>query len=180
MIETADKQTIQYCEVGPGWKPPPEMMKNATSGREQANPFAARWTAVPFRQLSSVPEMESSAQGRRAATTADVASLSVDLAALKGRRPLAIRLAWPIFPTRVGTNDDMCCVHSAAQKDSSKCPGGCGGGPVGGLAPCVPGNCPLYSSVSELPANPFFAKIVGGKCECEAPQTCGATTSVAV
>ena len=37
--------------------------------------------------------------------------------------------------------------------------------------PCGPASCPIMSS-SSLPANPFLAKIVDGKCECIAPQVC--------
>ena len=37
---------------------------------------------------------------------------------------------------------------------------------------CV-ANCPIMSS-SALPANPFIAKIVGGKCECIPPMACNA------
>jgi hypothetical protein len=34
-------------------------------------------------------------------------------------------------------------------------------------------NCPIMSSSAlPLPANPFMAKIAGGKCECIAPQVC--------
>ena len=43
---------------------------------------------------------------------------------------------------------------------------------------CV-ANCPIMASSTDdrahpLPANPFIAKIVGGKCECVAPQVCDA------
>ena len=37
---------------------------------------------------------------------------------------------------------------------------------------CPIASCPLMGESSKLPANPFVAKIVGGKCECVAPQTC--------
>ena len=39
-------------------------------------------------------------------------------------------------------------------------------------APCPIGSCPLMSLLSNLPANPFIAKIVDGKCECLEPQVC--------
>ena len=43
------------------------------------------------------------------------------------------------------------------------------------VAPCVPGSCPLLSAKSQLPANPFFARLTGaGKCECAEPQVCDA------
>ena len=37
---------------------------------------------------------------------------------------------------------------------------------------CPPKTCPLYSVVSELPANPFLAEIIDGKCKCLSPQVC--------
>eukprot|EP00729_Bicosta_minor_P010417 gene10417-25194_t len=38
--------------------------------------------------------------------------------------------------------------------------------------PCPIASCPIMGSTSNLPANPFVAHIVGGKCKCLAPQTC--------
>ena len=38
--------------------------------------------------------------------------------------------------------------------------------------PCPIASCPLMGKTSGLPANPFIAKIVGGKCKCLPPQTC--------
>ncbi|KAJ9456119.1 hypothetical protein DIPPA_18272 [Diplonema papillatum] len=38
--------------------------------------------------------------------------------------------------------------------------------------PCPIASCPLKGSPSQLPANPFVAKIVNGKCSCIAPQMC--------
>jgi len=37
---------------------------------------------------------------------------------------------------------------------------------------CPPKSCPIYSASSELPANPFLAEIVDGKCKCLSPQVC--------
>jgi hypothetical protein len=37
---------------------------------------------------------------------------------------------------------------------------------------CLPKSCPIYSAVSELPANPFIAEIIDGKCNCLPPQVC--------
>ena len=41
--------------------------------------------------------------------------------------------------------------------------------------PCAPESCPISSGVGadKLPAMPFHAAIVGGKCKCFAPQVCG-------
>jgi hypothetical protein len=41
--------------------------------------------------------------------------------------------------------------------------------------PCPLESCPMmahYDGNVTLPANPFIAHIVGGKCKCLAPQTC--------
>lgn len=43
---------------------------------------------------------------------------------------------------------------------------------TGGNLPCPPNSCPIRGWNSTLPANPFFASIVGGKCVCTPPQIC--------
>ena len=78
---------------------------------------------------------------------ADGSSLDVDLTPLNGSAPTAVRYAWGIID---------CCDYSDPDLYIKK---GC-------IA-----NCPIMSS-SNLPANPFMAKIVSGKCECIAPQVC--------
>jgi len=77
----------------------------------------------------------------------DGTSLNVDLAPLNGSAPTAVRYAWGIID---------CCDYSDPNLYISH---GC-------IA-----NCPIMSS-SAMPANPFMAKIVSGKCECIAPQVC--------
>jgi len=39
---------------------------------------------------------------------------------------------------------------------------------------CPPSSCPIVTDQSTEPAAPFFAAIVGGKCECDAPWDCSA------
>ena len=39
---------------------------------------------------------------------------------------------------------------------------------------CPPTSCPIVTSLSTEPAVPFWAAIVDGKCECDAPWDCGA------
>ena len=39
--------------------------------------------------------------------------------------------------------------------------------------PCPPNSCPVHGWNSTLPAAPFFADIVDGKCKCAPPQFCG-------
>ena len=79
---------------------------------------------------------------------ADGASIEVDLSSLNGTAPTAVRYAWSIV---------NCCDMNDPDLYVTK--------------PCGPGSCPIMSS-SNLPANPFLAKIVGGKCQCIAPQVC--------
>ena len=42
-----------------------------------------------------------------------------------------------------------------------------------GSLPCPPNSCPIRGWNSTLPANPFYADIVDGKCRCIPPQKCG-------
>ena len=78
---------------------------------------------------------------------ATATTVTLDLAKLNGAAPLALRYAW-------GQPQDTCCK------------------PAGPTEPCVPGACPLWSPESGLPANPFTAAIVSGKCRCVPPQVC--------
>jgi hypothetical protein len=61
--------------------------------------------------------------------------------------PTAVRYAWGDTDCCDITDPDLMVTHG-----------------------CV-ANCPIMSS-SNLPANPFMSKIVGGKCQCIAPQVC--------
>eukprot|EP00038_Savillea_parva_P003071 m.120652 g.120652 ORF g.120652 m.120652 type:complete len:87 (+) comp11063_c0_seq3:2726-2986(+) len=85
----------------------------------------------------------------------------VDLSAsvFQGKTPLAVRYAWPLFSGAQGDVADTCCPTRTIQD---------------GHGICLPGGCPLYTTESNLPANPFFAVIDGGKCHCKAPQQCDA------
>eukprot|EP00039_Didymoeca_costata_P005967 m.86252 g.86252 ORF g.86252 m.86252 type:complete len:759 (+) comp13049_c1_seq1:108-2384(+) len=65
---------------------------------------------------------------------------------------LAIRYGWPMM-----TGADTCCPNNLVAK---------------GRKPCVPASCPIITSNNSLPANPFFAEIVNGKCQCLKPQDC--------
>lgn len=80
--------------------------------------------------------------------SADGASITVDLSPLNGTAPTAVRYAWSIV---------NCCDMNDPELYVSK--------------PCGPASCPIMST-SNLPANPFLAKIVNGNCECVAPQVC--------
>ena len=60
--------------------------------------------------------------------------------------PMAVRYAWGDYP---------CCP--GLDKATAFCP---------------PAACPIVSSVTKEPAVPFWAKIVAGKCKCDAPWQC--------
>ena len=77
-------------------------------------------------------------------------SIIVDLAPLKGAVPTAVRYGWGVL---------NCCDLTDPTTFTSK--------------DCL-ANCPIMSTPSGLPANPFIAKIAGGKCECLPPQVCSA------
>lgn len=79
--------------------------------------------------------------------------LSVDLSPLRGKRVVAVRYAWeaPIGLER------LCCDEHDPQ--------------VGLSRPCEAARCPIMSS-GGLPANPFLARLVNGRCKCVPPQNC--------
>ena len=74
-------------------------------------------------------------------------SVTIDLSKLNGTAPVAVRYAWGVFD---------CCNSGDPMTDYTK---------------SCDATCPITSSTL-LPANPFMAKIVGGKCSCVAPQVC--------
>lgn len=94
-------------------------------------------------------------------TLAPPSSITVDLTLLRGASPQGVKYAWGSTGGRPNDADVICCASGGA------------------AAECVPGQCPVFVSTSlapfgGLPANPFLAKIVGGKCVCPAPQVCSA------
>jgi len=109
-------------------------MKTAfASGSAERVDVGVGWVpqANPFqRQWHATPLIQS---------PTDKSAVTVDLSKLQGLTPLAARLAWVLFDEPDQTAD-TCCPGHAAQV---------------GRAVCLPGNCPLYSATSELPANPF-------------------------
>lgn len=80
-------------------------------------------------------------------SSASDSSVKVDLTPLNGRTPTAVRYAWGIVDCCDPMDPTLYVTHG-----------------------CV-ANCPIMGS-SGLPANPFIARIVSGKCECVAPQVC--------
>jgi hypothetical protein len=83
--------------------------------------------------------------------SATATSVTVDLAdvmkSTKGNAPAAVRYSWGVFDC-CNTGDSMLYIGK----------------------PCD-NPCPITSS-SSLPANPFIAKLVDGKCSCVPPQVC--------
>jgi hypothetical protein len=142
-------QGFWFCEVGGGpelWHPAADSLRpNQRGATVASNPFTSQWKPAPLQGY-----LES--------------SVLVDLSgpALNGKTPLAVRLAWPLFgdlSKGVGGKADSCCPTRSI---------------LDGHGVCLPGNCPLYTAQSELPANPFFAVVQGGTCHCTAPQSCDA------
>jgi hypothetical protein len=94
--------------------------------------------------------------------------LTVDLAPLGGAPVHAVRYAWGVRKALKGDGtqrdglyeEPLCC---AAGDDMG----------VSLLHPCEPASCPLMAS-GGLPANPFMARIVHGRCRCMPPQVCDA------
>lgn len=91
-------------------------------------------------------------------------TVTIDLAHLGGLEPTAVRYAFG----EGGTNGP----GAASNFPSRIC---CGPQLNIERAPCPMESCPLHASgPSHLPAQPFVAAIVGGRCSCLAPQVCDA------
>ena len=88
------------------------------------------------------------APAEQRAADSDGTGIVVDLTPLNGSTPTSVRYAWGIL---------QCCDHADPTLYVTH--------------GCV-ANCPIYSAKAALPANPFKARIVGGKCQCVAPQVC--------
>ena len=88
-------------------------------------------------------------------------SIELDLRPLQGRRLHAIRFAWGVSSTVHGS-ERLCCRGRLGDSDGML---------VGLSKRCEPAACALGAS-GGLPANPFMAKIVNGRCQCLEPQTC--------
>jgi sialate O-acetylesterase len=79
--------------------------------------------------------------------------IQVDLSPLQGKAPTAVRYAWGIIDCCDYSDPDLFVTHG-----------------------CI-ANCPIMST-SNLPANPFQAKIdVAGECQCIYPQICSSSSS---
>ena len=76
---------------------------------------------------------------------ATATSITVDLA----------RSGGAIYGIRYAMEDVFCCHYYAPTS-----------------APCPVASCPLMGKASRFPANPFMARVVGGKCVCIPPQVC--------
>lgn len=74
--------------------------------------------------------------------------INVDLTPLQGQVPTAVRYTWGILDCCDHTDPNLYVTH------------GCEAA------------CPIMALNSQLPANPFQAKITNNRCECIAPQTC--------
>jgi hypothetical protein len=103
---------------------------------------------VPLEVRTGPPTNTSSGWVRALGLSAlNATSVAVALPA-GGGAPVAVRYAWADYPCCPGMNTTT------------------------GF--CPPEACPLVTSASAEPAVPFFAFIVGGRCECEAPWVCDA------
>jgi hypothetical protein len=81
-----------------------------------------------------------------------------DLAPLRGAPIHAVRYAWGVKTADTGPEESMwCCDDGDPLVYTTK--------------PCRQGACPIVAS-GGLPANPFLARIVGGRCQCIPPQVC--------
>jgi hypothetical protein len=166
-----DLVTIWYCETGPLglWRPTDQdyhtrgqlWANGKLRGRSEpeANPFSAQW--APAALLPASPRSFASRRyGVETPLGGAAPNLAVDLSGPRfvGKEVRAVRLAWPLSGGYRGAIADTCCPTRTIQD---------------GHGICLPGSCPLYAAISQLPANPFFAQLGSdGRCHCTAPQQC--------
>ncbi len=81
-----------------------------------------------------------------------------DLAPLGGRPVFAVRYAWGVRGSPHVREEPLCCASLNDRR-------------VGITVPCKPASCPIMAT-GGLPANPFLAQIVDGRCHCIRPQQC--------
>eukprot|EP00039_Didymoeca_costata_P002481 m.60480 g.60480 ORF g.60480 m.60480 type:complete len:832 (+) comp11324_c0_seq1:88-2583(+) len=139
--------TVWFCKSGPGWKPDPIDYKNR----------GKYWPKHGQAPTANMYREQWQPVGLKPGSKAS--SVLVNLTALNGKPVYGVRLAWPLIGGYRGPTADTCCPTRAIQD---------------GHGICLPGNCPLYSAQSNLPANPFFAAIQNGRCVCMPPQNCSA------
>ena len=135
----------------------PQCLLNATSGRcaqvdpsDKHSPIAfvcPTWAGGDGTTVFEQGMLGSGWVGLNFTAAASGTAIDVDLTPLAGAAPTAVRYAWGVVD---------CCDHTDPTLYVSH---GC-------IA-----QCPIMSS-SGLPANPFQARVVGGSCECVAPQVC--------
>jgi len=94
-------------------------------------------------------------------------TVDIDLAPLGGLAPTAVR-----YGLGAGGNGDFLAARPSGGQGGRFC---CGPLVDTAREPCPPGSCPLRTSGRlALPAVPFVAEVVAGKCRCLAPQVCDA------
>ena len=89
--------------------------------------------------------------------------VTLDLTPLGGLAPRAVRYAtgaggWGSTVPNFSGCGRLCCGPTLDCRNE----------------PCPPNSCPIKAGKGELPAVPFVAAIVNNKCQCVAPQVCGA------
>ena len=131
--QDSDSSALMLCAGKPGTPP------------DACAAGASMWMPVPLANSGLIGEPHTNGT--------QLQQFVVDLAALNGSRPLALRYAWPL-----SSNGDTCCPAARAMQ---------------GRQPCVPASCPIITSKNALPANPFYAIFNSeGRCQCEAPTVC--------
>ena len=94
---------------------------------------------------------------------ADGASAVLDLSPLNGTQVAGVRYGWTTGADNTDGKTGAVGAHAGCCVDTD--------GDLFKSRPCPTGSCAVFGS-SGLPANPFQAKLRGGKCECMAPQVC--------
>ena len=97
-------------------------------------------------------------------------TVTLDLAPLGGQVPTAVR-----YGLGAGGDGDFLPNRLPGPEGAQAGRVCCGPTVDTSMQPCPPASCPIKASGRlALPALPFVAEVVGGKCRCLNPQTCDA------
>jgi len=149
-----------YCENGPGWKPDEKDLRLMRRRRlETPRQLGDRTVVGGPDRLGWVPNANPYVNAwvpgvlkpglTVVAAEEPALAVEVELVGFNGT-VLAMRYGWPL-------STDTCCPFESVRN---------------GLEVCRPASCPVMSAQTNLPLNPFFATMSGGRCKCTRPQQC--------
>ena len=119
--------------------------------------FLQSTTLTSYRAL--ILSSDNTWERKRSFLMRSLRNTDVDVSRLGGAVPQAVKYAWGSTGGTLNDQDVVCCAAGSAPSE------------------CIPGQGPIFAESSTaplgaVPANPFLAEIVNGKCVCPPSQRC--------